>query len=90
MTPLPAPSSCAAETRCRFLATNSKIAVNAIDLATRLGPFGSIEQTPYFVRCNLRDESPLRLTVFLDGRTIVHGTSDMARAKAIHAKYVGA
>jgi adenylyltransferase/sulfurtransferase len=60
------------------------------ELSQRLNPFGTIQQTPYFVRCDLRDERPLSLTVFLDGRTIVHGTNDPARAKAIHARYVGA
>lgn len=63
---------------------------SASELAARLKAFGAIESTAYFVRCDLRDEKPLRLTVFLDGRTIVHGTSDMARARAIHARYVGA
>jgi len=59
-------------------------------LSSRLSSAGETHATPYFVRCDLRDEKPLRLTVFLDGRTIVHGTNDPARAKAIHAKYVGA
>jgi adenylyltransferase/sulfurtransferase len=68
----------------------SKLTLSAPTLAARLDPFGEIQQTPYFVRCDLRDEKPLKLTVFLDGRTIVHGTNDPARAKAIHAKYVGA
>ena len=68
----------------------SKQALLASDLAARLNPFGTTQATPYFVRCALRDEKPLQITVFLDGRTIVHGTNDPARAKAIHARYLGA
>jgi adenylyltransferase/sulfurtransferase len=68
----------------------SSRAIPVSELTTRLDPFGVVQETPYFVRCDLRDEKPLKITVFLDGRTIVHGTSDPARAKAIHARYVGA
>ena len=68
----------------------SKISLNTIELAARFHEFGDVQQTPYFVRCDLREEKPIRLTVFPDGRTIVHGTDDPGRAKAIHAKYVGA
>ena len=67
----------------------ANFALKANDVSARLANAGETHATPYFVRCDLRDEKPLRLTVFLDGRTIVHGTNDPARAKAIHAKYVG-
>jgi adenylyltransferase/sulfurtransferase len=69
---------------------SSKMQISDGDLAARLDRFGTVVRSPYFVRCDLRDEKPLSLTVFRDGRTIVHGTNDPARAKAIHAKYVGA
>jgi adenylyltransferase/sulfurtransferase len=68
----------------------TKISFNIAGLAARFHEAGEVQQTPYFVRCDLREEKPIRLTVFLDGRTIVHGTNNPARAKAIHAKYVGA
>jgi adenylyltransferase/sulfurtransferase len=30
------------------------------------------------------------LTVFADGRTIVGGTNDIATARTLHARYIGA
>jgi adenylyltransferase/sulfurtransferase len=59
------------------------------ELEVRLRSVGAVERTPYFLRCTLRDASALRLTVFPDGRTIVHGTSDPTRARAIYDRYVG-
>ncbi len=63
---------------------------NVSALATQLNSVGDVQQTPYFLKCLLREESPISMTIFHDGRTIIHGTNDPARAKAIHAKYVGA
>jgi adenylyltransferase/sulfurtransferase len=39
------------------------------------------------LRCELNDG--LRLTLFADGRALVHGTSDPALARSIYAKFVG-
>jgi adenylyltransferase/sulfurtransferase len=41
---------------------------------------------------NERDASgaPLHLTVFRDGRAIIKGTTDPARARSIYARYIGA
>ena len=61
----------------------------ACDLALRLQSAGEVQRTPYFLRCTLRESSPLRLTIFPDGRTIVHGTSDPIRARAIYDRYIG-
>jgi adenylyltransferase/sulfurtransferase len=60
-------------------------------LAGRLGAAGEVERTPFFVRCVLREggEGGMTLTVFPDGRTMVHGTSDPAVARSVHARYVG-
>jgi adenylyltransferase/sulfurtransferase len=56
----------------------------------KLQPFGDVMRTPYFVRCALRGEgNGIELTVFADGRTIVHGTNDVRRARSIHARLVG-
>jgi adenylyltransferase/sulfurtransferase len=59
-------------------------------LAARLGTAADIEQTPYLLRCAMRDDQSIRLSVFPDGRAIVHGTSDTARARSLYARYVGA
>lgn len=59
-------------------------------LAKRWQPLGAIEQNRFFVRCSLRDPAEVRLTLFADGRLIVNGTRDMARAKSLYARFVGA
>ena len=64
-------------------------------LATRLAGVGAFEATPWMVRGEVRKEQndqgnePLRLSVFGDGRAIVHGTRRVERARAVYAKLVG-
>jgi len=58
-------------------------------LARRLGHVGLVEQTPYLVRCDLGPADDLKMTVFPDGRMIVQGTADLARARSVYARYVG-
>ena len=62
------------------------------DLASatqRLAAAGAIEQTAYFVRCRLADPPEISLTLFPDGRLMIQGTGDPAKARSIAAKYVG-
>jgi adenylyltransferase/sulfurtransferase len=63
-------------------------AVELEALAAKLSAAGQVQRTPYFVRCALRD-APLTLTVFCDGRILVHGTSDLAVARSAAARFVG-
>jgi hypothetical protein len=46
-------------------------------------------QTPFLLRCQLPNQN-ISLTIFNDGRTIVQGTQDLARARAIVSQFVGA
>jgi adenylyltransferase/sulfurtransferase len=55
-------------------------------LATRLRGVGQVLVNDYLVRFRASDAE---LVVFEDGRTIVKGTRDPARARSLHAKYVG-
>ncbi len=57
--------------------------------ASRLAAGGDVERNPYFVRCRLREHEGLSLTVFPDGRVIVQGTADAARARSMVSRYVG-
>jgi adenylyltransferase/sulfurtransferase len=50
---------------------------------------GEVQRTSYMVRCRLRD-AEVSLTAFADGRVLVQGTSDLARARSLVARYVGA
>ena len=58
-------------------------------LSQRLKNVARIEQTQYLLRVSLSDAS-LRLTIFADGRALVHGTDDLIRARSIYDRYVGA
>jgi adenylyltransferase/sulfurtransferase len=60
------------------------------EMVERWKPLGSVEQNAYLVRCQLHDPPGVRLTLFADGRLIVHGTRDLARAKSLYARFVGA
>ena len=60
--------------------------VSLSKLAESLANFGSITQNEYLLRAEI-DE--YRLTVFPDGRAIIGGTEDPARAKTVYAKYIG-
>jgi adenylyltransferase/sulfurtransferase len=59
------------------------------DMADRLAPLGSVERTPYLLRCKLHDPAGISVTLFADGRAIVHGTSDLGRAKSVYARFIG-
>lgn len=63
-------------------------------LAARLGPHGTFQATPFLVRGTLKRSSVssgdgLGLTVFADGRAIVHGTDRPEVARSMYARYVG-
>jgi adenylyltransferase/sulfurtransferase len=55
-------------------------------LAERLADAGLVSANEYLLRLEVEGA---QLTVFADGRTIVKGTSDPARARALFARYVG-
>lgn len=57
-------------------------------LAGRLQDVGKVTANPWLVRLDV--EPGVQLSVFADGRVIVTGTRDEARARAIVSRYVGA
>jgi adenylyltransferase/sulfurtransferase len=57
------------------------------DLATRLTGVGQIQRNAFLLRLTV---DGYVLTVFPDGRTIVGGTNDIATARTMHARYIGA
>lgn len=64
-------------------------APNVNSVADRLAAVGKVERSPYLLRCQLAGAEALTLSLFPDGRLIVHGTSDQRRARSIYARYVG-
>jgi adenylyltransferase/sulfurtransferase len=61
-------------------------------LADTLRPLGTFVAGSTILRGSLREAGggPLGLTVFRDGRAIIKGTTDLARARSIYARYIGA
>jgi adenylyltransferase/sulfurtransferase len=57
------------------------------DLAKRLAGVGRLERNAFLLRLAV---DGYVLTVFPDGRTIVAGTNDIATARTVHARYIGA
>ncbi|MDP6601428.1 MAG: ThiF family adenylyltransferase [Phycisphaerales bacterium] len=67
---------------------SGNVALDLPRLKDKLTPHGHFEDNAYLVRGMLEQEQ-LELLCFRDGRVVVHGTSDINRARAIHARYVG-
>jgi molybdopterin-synthase adenylyltransferase len=61
--------------------------VNLAAIGEQWTGLGEIVRNPYLVRLRLPQ---LEITVFVDGRTIVSGTTDVSEARSIVARYVGA
>lgn len=56
-------------------------------LEVRLKPLGQVSFDGFMLKFR---SSEVRLTVFPDGRAIIHNTSDVAEARSLYARYVGA
>jgi molybdopterin-synthase adenylyltransferase len=57
--------------------------------AERLRQAGAVRQSAFFLRCRLRESPEIELTLFPDGRLLVHGMTDPGRARSIYARYIG-
>ncbi len=60
--------------------------LDLVEMERRLSPLGWVRRNEYLVRFSAEE---LEVTLFPDGRAIVQGTGDPARARAVYAKYVG-
>ncbi len=56
------------------------------DLGRRMEATGPVTLNDYLVRCRVDGHE---MTVFADGRAIIKGTSDLAVARSLYARYVG-
>jgi adenylyltransferase/sulfurtransferase len=68
---------------------NGKATIDLGELAAKLAAAGTVEKTPYLLRCRLFEPADVKLTVFGDGRLIVHGTADTDRARSIYSRFIG-
>jgi hypothetical protein len=55
----------------------------------RLEAVGQVESNPFLLRCALNDPQGVSLTVFTDGRMMVHGVHEPKRARSIVARCLG-
>lgn len=63
-----------------------KSALDLAQLAMRLAPLGRVMQNEYLIQFTPGD---FDMTIFADGRAIIHGTEDASVARSVYAKYVG-
>lgn len=55
-------------------------------LESHLKPVGNVYRNAYLVQAELEG---FKLTIYEDGRAMVHGTDDVIRARTIYARYIG-
>ncbi|AIF44411.1 thiazole biosynthesis adenylyltransferase ThiF [Virgibacillus sp. SK37] len=55
-------------------------------LAVQLAKLGKVKQNPYLLQFVIGED---RLVLFRDGRVLVHGTNDAARARSLYHRYLG-
>jgi adenylyltransferase/sulfurtransferase len=59
-------------------------------VAARLRLVGEVKANSFMLRADIVDNgTPYQLSLFPDGRAIVHGTAESAVARAVYAKYIG-
>ena len=60
-------------------------------LAARLAAHGEVRANPFMLRAHIAEgNKDWELTLFPDGRAIVKGTDDIAEARSVYSRYVGA
>lgn len=72
--------------------SETRAELDLASLAARLAPLGDVRQSKLMLRFTphtLLHDTPIRLTVFADGRAIVHGTTRADVARSLYARYVG-
>lgn len=67
-----------------------QVHVDLPPLAARLAAHGRVRCNEHLLRAELTEhDQSYELTIFPDGRTIIHGTADPTRARSLYSKYVG-
>jgi len=60
--------------------------LNLLELAGRLSQIGTAKANPHLIRFQTAEAS---LTIFADGRLLVHGCDDLERAKSLYSRFLG-
>lgn len=56
------------------------------EIAQRLAPFGHVNHNRHLLRC---DFGEFQMSLFPDGRALIHGIEDEATARSLYARYIG-
>lgn len=64
-----------------------RASIDLEDLTNKLGRVAPVRANPFLIRVDVESYT---ITVFPDGRAIISGTEDVAEAKTVYAKYIGA
>jgi len=65
------------------------VKLDLADLERRLKSAGPTQRSAFLLRCEPDDAPGIRVTIFTDGRAIIHGTADFTRARSLYARFVG-
>ena len=60
--------------------------IDLAEMSKRLAPHGQVRQNGFMLKFS---QEPFEITLFPDGRAIVKGTTDIAVARSLYARYVG-
>lgn len=60
--------------------------ISLSDMAVRLGDFGHVRHNSNLLRCDMGDR---QITLFADGRALIHGVDDVGIARSLYARYIG-
>lgn len=60
--------------------------LNLLELASRLSNIGTVKANPHLIRFQTAEAS---LTIFADGRLLVHGCDDLERARSLYSRFLG-
>jgi adenylyltransferase/sulfurtransferase len=68
----------------------SRSTLDLAAIAARLAEHGEVKASAFMLRADLVDNGkPYGLSLFPDGRAIVHGTAESSVARGLYAKYIG-
>ncbi|MBI1370420.1 MAG: thiazole biosynthesis adenylyltransferase ThiF [Planctomycetes bacterium] len=74
----------------QITADRADSAIDLPQMATRLASHGRVMRNEYLLRADLAEHGrDYQLTLFSDGRAIVHGTADPAVARSLYSRYIG-
>lgn len=66
-------------------------AIDLEEIGARLSRHGEVASSPFMIRASITDNGKSYiLSLFPDGRAIIHGTAEASVARSVYAKYVGA